>query len=317
MEYKHEDIIGKSAAVRNVLVQIKQVASTGSTVLILGETGTGKELIARAIHNESPRSARAMIKVNCAALPAALIEAELFGHEKGAYTGAVSTRVGRFEAANGSTIFLDEIGELPLELQSKLLRVLQEGQFERLGNSKPIKVDVRVIAATNMSLVQAVKDGTFREDLYYRLNVFPISLPPLRERREDIPLLVWAMVEEFSKVFGKAIERIPKKNMEAMERYHWPGNIRELRNLVERAMILNNGATLVVDIQDGTAGAGIAPMTIEGMERMHINAILEKTGWRIRGRNGAAEILGLKPTTLNSRMKKLGIRRKTALSELK
>ncbi|GAB7025393.1 formate hydrogenlyase transcriptional activator FlhA [Geotalea toluenoxydans] len=317
VEYKHEDIIGKSAAVRNVLVQIKQVASTGSTVLILGETGTGKELIARAIHNESPRSARAMIKVNCAALPAALIEAELFGHEKGAYTGAVSTRVGRFEAANGSTIFLDEIGELPLELQSKLLRVLQEGQFERLGNSKPIKVDVRVIAATNMSLVQAVKDGTFREDLYYRLNVFPISLPPLRERREDIPLLVWAMVEEFSKVFGKAIERIPKKNMEAMERYHWPGNIRELRNLVERAMILNNGATLVVDIQDGTAGAGIAPMTIEGMERMHINAILEKTGWRIRGRNGAAEILGLKPTTLNSRMKKLGIRRKTALSELK
>ncbi|ACM18541.1 sigma-54-dependent sensor transcriptional regulator, PAS and GAF domain-containing [Geotalea daltonii FRC-32] len=315
VEYKHEEIIGKSDAIRNVLVQIKQVASTGSTVLILGETGTGKELIARAIHNASPRMARAMIKVNCAALPGALIEAELFGHEKGAYTGAVSTQIGRFEAANGSTIFLDEIGELPLELQSKLLRVIQEGQFERLGNPKPIKVDVRVIAATNKSLVQAVKEGTFREDLYYRLNVFPISVPPLRERREDIPLLVWAMVEEFGKVFGKTIERIPKKNMDAMERYHWPGNIRELRNLVERAMILNNGASLVMDIQDGVSAATAQPMTIEGMERMHINSVLEKTGWRIRGRNGAAEILGMKPTTLNSRMKKLGIRRRHLSAE--
>jgi len=315
VEYKHEEIIGKSVAIRNVLLQIKQVAATDSTVLILGETGTGKELIARAIHNASARKARAMIKVNCAALPATLIEAELFGHEKGAYTGAVSTQIGRFEAANGSTIFLDEIGELPLELQSKLLRVIQEGQFERLGNPKPIKVDVRVVAATNKSLAQAVKEGSFREDLYYRLNVFPVSVPPLRERREDIPLLVWAMVEEFGKVFGKTVERIPKKNMEAMERYRWPGNIRELRNLVERAMILNNGTTLVVDIQDGSAMAASEPMTIEGVERMHINSVLEKTGWRIRGRNGAAEILGLKPTTLNSKMKKLGIKRKHPLIE--
>ncbi len=310
VEYKHEEIIGKSKAIKDVLLQIKQVAATGSTVLILGETGTGKELIARAIHNASPRKSRAMIKVNCAALPASLIEAELFGHEKGAYTGATSSQIGRFEAANGSTIFLDEIGELPLELQSKLLRVIQEGQFERLGNPKPISVDVRVIAATNQNLAQAVKDGSFREDLYYRLNVFPISVPPLRERREDIPLLVWAMVEEFGKVFGKAIERIPKKNMEAMERYRWPGNIRELRNLVERAMILSNGTTLVVEIQDGSATITDEPMTMEGVERMHINAVLEQTGWRIRGRNGAAEILGLKPTTLNSRMKKLGIKRK-------
>jgi transcriptional regulator with GAF, ATPase, and Fis domain len=314
VEYKHEEIIGQSDAIQRVLLQVKQVSGTGSTVLILGETGSGKELIARAIHNASPRKARSMIKVNCAALPAALIEAELFGHEKGAYTGAVNTQIGRFEAANGSTIFLDEIGELPLELQSKLLRVIQEGQFERLGNPKPIKVDVRMIAATNRNLAQAVKDGTFREDLYYRLNVFPISVPPLRERKEDIPLLVWAMVEEFGKVFGKTIERIPRKNMEAMEHYHWPGNIRELRNLVERGMILSDGTTLTVDIQDGTAPAAGIPMTIEGMERIHINSVLEKTGWRIRGRNGAAEILGLKPTTLNSRMKKLGIIRKQALS---
>ena len=314
IEYKHDEIIGKSDAIQKVLLQVRQVANTDATVLILGETGTGKELIARAIHNSSARRARAMIKVNCAALPAALIEAELFGHEKGAYTGAVSSQIGRFEAANGSTIFLDEIGELPLELQSKLLRVLQEGQFERLGSPKPIAVDVRVIAATNRSLAQAVRDGRFREDLYYRLNVFPISVPPLRDRREDIPLLVWAMVGEFSKSFGKTIERIPRKNMEAMELYLWPGNIRELRNLVERAMILNNGVTLVVDVPDGAAMIAAQPMTIEGMERMHITSVLEKTGWRIRGSSGAAEILGMKPTTLNSRMKKLGIKRRTFLA---
>ncbi len=315
VEYKHDEIIGKSAAIQKVLVQVEQVAVTDSTVLILGETGTGKELIARAIHNLSTRKSRAMIKVNCAALPATLIEAELFGHEKGAYTGAVASQIGRFEAANGSTIFLDEIGELPLELQSKLLRVLQEGQFERLGSPKPVDVDVRVIAATNKNLVQAVSEGRFREDLYYRLNVFPVSVPALRERTEDIPLLVWAIVEEFSKVFGKTIDRIPKKNMEAMERYLWPGNVRELRNLVERAMILNNGATLVVEVPDSSAGIASSQMSIEDMERRHINSVLEKTGWRIRGKNGAAEILGLKPTTLNSRMKKLGIRRKSTLSE--
>lgn len=310
VEYKHEEIIGKSVAIRNVLQQVQQVAATDSTVLILGETGTGKELIARAIHNAGQRKARAMIKVNCAALPAALVEGELFGHEKGAYTGAVSSQIGRFEAANGSTIFLDEIGELPLELQSKLLRVIQEGQFERLGNPKPVKVDVRVIAATNVSLAQAVKEGKFRQDLYYRLNVFPIFVPPLRDRQEDIPLLVWAMVEEFSKVFGKTIERIPRRNLEVMERYSWPGNIRELRNLVERAMILSNGGTLVVDIQDGSAATASEPMTMEAAERSHISAVLEMTGWRIRGKGGAAEILDMKPTTLHSRIKKLGVSRK-------
>lgn len=310
IEYKHDEIIGKSEGIQKVLLQVQQVAATDTTVLILGETGTGKELIARAIHNSSARKARTMIKVNCAALPSALIEAELFGHEKGAYTGAISSQIGRFEAADGSTIFLDEIGELPLELQVKLLRVIQEGQFERLGSSKPIDVNVRIIAATNRNLAQAIRERKFREDLYYRLNVFPISVPPLRQRREDITLLVWAMVEEFSKVFGKTIERIPKRNMDAMENYYWPGNIRELRNLVERAMILNNGPILVIDVPDDSAMISTAPMTIEGMERAHINSVLEKAGWRIRGRNGAAEILGLKPTTLNSRMKKLGIKRK-------
>ncbi len=314
IEYKHEEIIGRSAAIQKVLLQIGQVAKTDSTVLVLGETGTGKELIARAIHNASARKARAMIKVDCASLPAALIEAELFGHEKGAYTGAVSGQIGRFEAADGSTIFLDEIGELPLELQSKLLRVLQEGQFTRLGSPKPVDVDVRVIAATNRNLAQAVSEGSFREDLYYRLNVFPISVPSLRERREDIPLLTWAMVDEFSRSFGKVIERIPGKNMEAMERYLWPGNIRELRNLVERAMILNGGATLVIDVPDTLAATAAQPMTLEGLERKHITAVLEKTGWRIRGHNGAAELLDMKPTTLHARIKKLGIMRKNHLS---
>ncbi|MBI2355052.1 MAG: sigma 54-interacting transcriptional regulator [Deltaproteobacteria bacterium] len=315
IEYKHEEIIGQSDAIRRVLSQVEQVATKDSTVLLLGETGTGKELLARAIHSLSARKDRAMIKVNCAALPSTLIETELFGHEKGAYTGAMTRQIGRFEAANGSTIFLDEIGELPLDLQAKLLRVLQEGQFERLGSTRPIDVDVRIIAATNRDLARAVKDGKFREDLYYRLNVFPIALPPLRERREDIPLLVWAMVKEFAKSFGKTIERIPKKCMDALERYPWPGNIRELRNMVERAMILSSGSTLVVGVPDGPATIAVQPMTIEGMERMHIASVLERTGWRIRGRNGAAEVLGLKPTTLNSRMKKLGIKRRNILSE--
>lgn len=316
IEHMHEEIIGQSDAIRKVLLQVEQVASTDSTVLILGETGTGKELMARAIHNLSARKGRPMIKLNCAALPATLIEAELFGREKGAYTGAVTTQIGRFEAADGSTIFLDEIGELPLELQSKLLRVLQEGQFERLGSSKPIRVDARVIAATNRSLVQAVKEGRFREDLYYRLNVFPISVPPLRQRPEDIPLLVWAMVNEFGKVFGKKIERIPKKNMDSLQHYSWPGNVRELRNVVERAMILSNSPTLVVDLPDNAAVTTSVAMSFEEMERMHIIAVMEKAGWRVRGKNGAAEILELKPTTLDSKMKKLGIKRKTPASEM-
>jgi transcriptional regulator with GAF, ATPase, and Fis domain len=316
IEHKHEEIIGQSEAIRKVLLQVEQVANTDSTVLLLGETGTGKELMARAIHGLSARKGRPMIKLNCAALPATLIEAELFGREKGAYTGAVTTQIGRFEAADGSTIFLDEIGELPLELQSKLLRVLQEGQFERLGSPKPIRVEVRVIAATNRSLVQAVKEGRFREDLYYRLNVFPISVPPLRQRPEDIPLLIWAMVNELGKVFGKKIERIPKKNMDALQRYPWPGNVRELRNVVERAMILSNSPTLVVDLPDSAAVTPSAAMSLEEMERMHITAVLEGAGWRVRGKNGAAEILELKPTTLDSKMKKLGIKRKPLLSEI-
>lgn len=309
IEHQYDEIVGNSFAVRKVLVQVEQVATTDSTVLILGETGTGKELIARAIHNLSTRRSRAMIKINCAALPASLIESELFGHEKGAYTGAVSRQIGRFEAANEGTIFLDEIGELPLELQTKLLRVLQEGQFERLGSPRPVDVDVRVIAATNLNLAQAVKEGRFREDLFYRLNVFPISVPPLRERQEDIPLLVWAMVDEFGKVFGKTVERIPKKNMEDLERYCWPGNIRELRNMVERAMILSKGSVLVIDVPDSVSTSISPSMSLDDMERMHIISVMERTGWRVRGRNGAAEILALKPTTLDSMMKKLGIAR--------
>lgn len=317
IEYKHEEIIGRSDVIQRVLRRVEQVSTTDSTVLILGETGTGKELIARAIHSSSSRRSRAMIKVNCAALPSSLIEAELFGREKGAYTGAVTKQIGRFEAANGSTIFLDEVGDLPLELQAKLLRVIQEGQFERLGNPHPIDVDVRVIAATNRNLALAVKEGRFREDLYYRLNVFPISVPPLRERREDIPLLVWAMVEEFSANFEKKVERIPKKSMEAMENYHWPGNIRELRNVVERAMILTSGPTLVVDVPDISASASPPSMSFADMERTHIISVLERARWRVRGKDGAAEILGLKPTTLDSKMKKLHIRRTPLSSEIK
>jgi len=309
LEQEHEEIVGKSQGIRKVLQQVEQVATTNSTVLILGETGTGKELIASAIHRLSPRRARAMIKLNCAALPPTLIESELFGHEKGAYTGALTAQMGRFEAANGSTIFLDEIGELPLELQAKLLRVLQEGQFERLGSSTPVHVDVRVIAATNRDLAKAVREGRFREDLYYRLNVFPVSVPPLRERREDIPLLVWAMVKEFVKTFGKTIERIPRKSMDELVNYPWPGNVRELRNVVERAMILSSDKTLVVSLPDRARSGTDALMSLGEVERSHILAILEKTGWRVRGKGGAAEILRLKPTTLESRMKKLGIKR--------
>jgi formate hydrogenlyase transcriptional activator len=306
---KHPEIIGESNAIKRVLAKIEQVAKTHTTVLILGETGTGKELVARAIHDFSARKSRPMVTVNCAALPATLVEAELFGREKGAYTGALSKQVGRFEIAEGSTIFLDEIGELPMELQVKLLRVLERGRFERLGSSKTLSVDVRVIAATNRDLQKAIEEGRFREELYYRLNVFPIHIPPLRERPEDILTLTWAFIREFSQAMGKQIDSIPKRSLDAMQRYPWPGNIRELKNLVERAMIESKAKTLIVKTPERHSTKISHHLTMEELERKHIQEILEKTNWRIRGRNGAAEILGLKPSTLYSRMKKLGVKR--------
>jgi formate hydrogenlyase transcriptional activator len=293
-----------------VVDEIKHVAQTSSTVLLLGETGSGKEVLAQAIHDASVRKDRPMIKVNCAALPASLIESELFGREKGAFTGALARQPGRFEIADGSTIFLDEVGELPLELQPKLLRVLQEGEFERLGGSKTIKVDARVIAATNRPLDQAVREGRFRQDLFYRLDVFPIEVPPLRERREDIPLLSWNFVKEFSNSMGKPIEEIAEESMSALEHYHWPGNIRELRNVIERAMILCQGPTLYIKVGHAT----LRPVVVKAMagsldeaELTIIRQAVEQCNWRIRGSNGAAALLNLKPTTLESRIKKLGL----------
>jgi transcriptional regulator with GAF, ATPase, and Fis domain len=285
------------------------VAKTGSTVLLLGETGTGKELLARAIHGLSPRKNRPLVTVNCASLPPTLIESELFGREKGAYTGALTRMVGRFEMADGSTLFLDEIGELPLELQSKLLRFLEEGSFERLGSSTSVRVDVRIIAATNRDIGREVEEGKFRRDLFYRLNVFPVVIPPLRERPEDIPLLVRAVVKEFQKKMGKEIESIPKKTMAALQSYSWPGNVRELRNLVEHAMILSRGRTLDIEVPKRAFSETLMAGNLEDVERMHVRAVLEKTRWRVSGPGSASEILGLKRTTLLSKMKKLGIRR--------
>jgi PAS domain S-box-containing protein len=308
-EYHFREIIGRSEAMQDVLKKAEQVAATDSTVLILGETGTGKELVARAIHDLSMRKDRLMVKVNCAALPSTLIESELFGREKGAYTGALSQQAGRFETAHGSTIFLDEIGELSPELQAKLLRVLQDGEFERLGSSKTMKVDVRVIAATNRDLEKAVHDGTFREDLYYRLKVFPIYIPPLRERPEDIPPLVWAIVKELGHIMGRRIEEIKKKDMDAVQRYHWPGNVRELRNVLEQAMITSTGKPLNIQIPKLSQERPLFHRKLEDAECEHILSVLEKTKWRISGRNGAADILGLKESTLRARMKKLGIKR--------
>lgn len=295
---------------KSVIEEVGQVAQTNTTVLLFGETGSGKEVLAQAIHDASERANRPMVKVNCAALPATLIESELFGREKGAFTGAIARQAGRFEIADGSTIFLDEIGELPIELQPKLLRVLQQGEFERLGGSRTIKVDVRVIAATNRNLAQAVSEGKFREDLFYRLDVFPIELPPLRERSEDIPLLSWTFVKEFSNSMGKPIEKIANESMNALLAYPWPGNIRELRNVIERAMILARGPVLQIKLghkplQPQTCQA--TDGTLDQAERAHIVRTLERCGWRIRGANGAAEQLDVKPTTLESRMKKLGI----------
>jgi formate hydrogenlyase transcriptional activator len=307
LQWTSDDIIGESAALKKVMRQVEQVARTGATVLITGETGTGKELVARAIHAHSDRRDRAMIKVNCAALPTTLVEAELFGRERGAYTGALTRQLGRFESADGSSILLDEVGELPAEVQVKLLRVLQEGQFERLGSSKTISADVRVIAATNRDLRQLVANGRFREDLFYRLNVFPMHVPSLRSRADDIPRLVWAFVQEFAETMGKAIDSIPRATMETLQAYHWPGNIRELRNVIERAMILCRGGTLQIELPEQPQSASPQPSTLDGIQRRHIEEVLQQTGWRIRGQGGAAEILGVKPTTLEARMSKLRI----------
>jgi transcriptional regulator with GAF, ATPase, and Fis domain len=312
-DYDFDGIVGRSPALLRVLHQLERVATTDTMVLILGETGTGKELIARAIHHHSARQHRPLVKVNCAALPPTLIESELFGYEKGAFTGALTRKVGRFELAHTGTIFLDEIGELPLDLQAKLLRVLQDGTFERLGSIQTTAVNVRVIAATNRNLVQQMADGHFREDLYYRLNVFPVLLPPLRERCEDIPLLVWYFIAKCQTKLGKKIERIPERAMAMLTAYHWPGNIRELANVIERAIILSPGTTLVVDEALGSNQRSepsvLPPQHLDEVERAHILTVLDACHWHIKGEGQAAERLGLHPSTLYSRMRKLGIER--------
>ena len=309
-----EGIIGRSPALRKVLKQVETVAPTNSNVLIFGETGTGKELIARAIHDLSPRKPNTFVTLNCAAIPTGLLESELFGHEKGAFTGAISQRIGRFELANRGTMFLDEIGEIPLELQPKLLRVLQQREFERLGNGRTLRTDARLIAATNRDLKAMVEELKFRPDLFYRLNVFPIQVPPLRERPEDIPLLVRHFVRHFSRQMNRTIDNIPPETMEGLGRYWWPGNIRELENVIERAVILSSGPTLRVPLQElcnksvtGENSGG--SQTLEEVERAQILATLKQTKWVLSGPNGAAVRLGLNRSTLQFRMKKLGIAR--------
>jgi transcriptional regulator with GAF, ATPase, and Fis domain len=302
-------IVGKSAAVRQVLEKIQQVAAMDSTVLLLGETGTGKELFATHIHECGSRHTHQMVRVNCAAIPTTLIESELFGREKGAFTGSLSRQIGRFEMANHSTLFLDEIGDLPAEVQVKLLRVLEERKFERLGSPRSISVDTRIIAATHRNLETLIADGTFREDLYYRLSVFPVYVPPLRDRPEDIPLLVWRFVEEFAKTFGKRIDSIDAESLATLQQYTWPGNIRELRNVVERAMIIATGSRLTIPLPPTSVSATKRSSKLVDVEKEHIRAVVEGTGWRIRGVGGAADQLGLRPTTLETRMAKLGLKR--------
>jgi len=302
-------IIGQSQAIRNVLELARQVAATDSTVLLLGETGTGKELVAAYIHEMSARRGRIMVRVNCSAIPSTLMESELFGREKGAFTGALARQIGRFELADHSTIFLDEIGELPPDVQVKLLRVLEERQIERLGSPKGVHVDVRIIAATHRNLEKRIAEGSFRDDLFYRLNVFPIQVPPLKDRVEDIPLLIWRFVDEFSKAFGKRIEVISREDMAVLQRYSWPGNIRELRNVVERAMIVSTGTQLSIPLPAVAHPAGKRSLKLNDVEREHILSVLDSSGWRIRGAAGAASLLGLKPTTLEARMAKLGLAR--------
>jgi len=305
------DMVGESAALKHVLELMKQVAATNSSVLLTGETGTGKELIASAIHELSPRRTRPMVRVSCVAIPESLIESELFGREKGAFTGALSRQAGRFELAHGSTLFLDEVGELPLEVQVKLLRVLQEKEVQRLGSAKNVSVDVRIIAATNRDLYKAVREGRFRNDLYYRLNVFPIKVPPLRERAQDIPQIVRSFVNEFAKSFGKPIETIDEACMNSLQQYSWPGNIRELRNVVERAMILASGPNLHIKIPEQSSDSSVPSLLLLDAERERLRSVLEMTGWRVRGKGGAAEILGLKPTTLDSMILRLQVTRRT------
>ncbi|MDO9109660.1 MAG: sigma 54-interacting transcriptional regulator, partial [Desulfatirhabdiaceae bacterium] len=311
LENNQENIIGQSDGLKYVLYKAEQIAVSDTTVLVLGETGTGKELVARAIHGFSPRKNRALIKVNCAALPPNLIESELFGHEKGAFTGSDSRHLGRFEVANGATLFLDEIGELPLELQPKLLRVLQDGEFERLGSSRTIKVNVRIVAATNRNLEKEVRKGHFREDLWYRLNVFPITMPPLRDRMEDIPLLVNFYIKKISKRMGKTIEMIPAGVMNELQNYNWPGNVRELENVLERAVINSSGPKLRLadELKKPSKGLRVSKKTLDEVERDYIVQTLEQTHWKIGGKNSASEILGLDRSTLRGRMRKLGIQK--------
>jgi len=313
-EYNFEEIIGESAALKRILKQVETVAPTDSTALIQGETGTGKELIARAIHNLSKRRERTFVKMNCAAIPTGLLESELFGHERGAFTGAIAQKVGRFELAHQGTLFLDEVGDIPLELQSKLLRVLQEQEFERLGSNRTIRVDVRLVAATNRDLARMVADKQFRSDLYYRFNVFPIVSPPLRDRPEDIPVLVRYFAQKHARRMNKRIETIPAEAMATLSKYHWPGNIRELENLIERSVILSHGPDLHVPLGELKAPATAAPnggATLEVAEREHILRVLRETNWVIGGLSGAAARLGMKRTTLQSKMRKLRIARQS------
>jgi len=313
-ESNFEEIIGESAALKRILKQVETVAPTDSAVLIQGETGTGKELIARAIHSLSKRRERTFVKMNCAAIPTGLLESELFGHERGAFTGAIAQKVGRFELAHGGTLFLDEVGDVPLELQSKLLRVLQEQEFERLGSNRTIRVDVRLVAATNRDLALMVTDKQFRSDLYYRLNVFPITAPPLRERPEDIPLLVRYFAQQYARRMNKPIVTIPTETMTTLSKYYWPGNIRELENLIERSVILSQGPDLRVPLGELEAPTVTVPnevATLETAEREHILRVLRETNWVIGGLSGAAARLGMKRTTLQSKMQKLGISRQS------
>jgi transcriptional regulator with GAF, ATPase, and Fis domain len=311
-QYNYGEVIGQSDILSQVFSQVEQVAPMNATVLLLGETGTGKGVIARAIHSSSPRKGRPLITVDCTTLPATLVESELFGRERGAYTGADARQIGRFELADGGTLFLDEIGEMPLDLQSKLLRVIQDGEFERLGSPRTIKIDVRIIAATNRNLGEEVKNGRFREDLYYRLNVFPITMPPLRQRKDDIPLLVSHFVTKFNHKIGKNIETVSKENINILQEYHWPGNVRELESVIERAVIISQGSTLQVldrfdSLRKTDEPVGGEIKALVDLEHDHILQVLRKVGWRIEGKNGAAGLLGLNASTLRARMRKYGI----------